>query len=654
MSTTDLFTSAGTFSWVCPAGVTSVQAECWGGGGGGDLDNANTKGGGGGGGGAYSKTNAITVVPGNSYQVIVGVAGTGGLGSGGSGTSGGDTSFTTTPDCLAKGGTHGSAASGGSGGVTSGGAVGDTKFVGGDGATSTITKTGGSGGGSSAGTAAIGGNGVAGSTTTGGAGGTAPLGGGAGGAGGDVSVVGVAGTAPGGGGGGGGKLAAIGGAGAAGKVALTYTGTVIPPVVTTYAGPSITLSPTAVSVNFVASPANPWNNAQSLLVRGDGNFASCVIRTDLIPDQLLISVTPPGSLTSALILGYAYELRLVSGSQGPTVTGIQFLPFSTSQAAALGGAEGVHEFLTSPADFGMAEYSTTELTNIIDKITFFQAGDSGPTGSSIGVGNLRTLGDLSGFTLWPYVNTLGLGLSAVLSADSADITVFYGPQARGDGWPLSITGVSAVSAATAGIALDATWGPETTINNVSRAQTIEDPSSTSSSDATQASTDKASQTQFYQYTFGSGALVNAVSRTRRDLWVLWRGRVSGGSQPRTEYVKLGELALCKSDGTVLIKAIGDSKIQYQGDLFKVNTQNNFHVESERDRSWVMDVSGLSDAQVTDLNTNGGRILIRFAIASGHNTTGNQQAVWLNGIQAVLSTDEVHSGTLKSKGLLMLS
>jgi hypothetical protein len=30
---TETFNTAGTFNWVCPGGVTSVQVECWGGGG---------------------------------------------------------------------------------------------------------------------------------------------------------------------------------------------------------------------------------------------------------------------------------------------------------------------------------------------------------------------------------------------------------------------------------------------------------------------------------------------------------------------------------------------------------------------------------------------------------------------------------------------
>src|SRR5262247_954414 len=82
-ATTDTYTTAGTFTWTCPAGVTSVQAEVWAGGGGGGAGNGVDTGGGGGGGGAYSKKNTIAVTPSTGYTVIVGAAGLAGTTSGG-------------------------------------------------------------------------------------------------------------------------------------------------------------------------------------------------------------------------------------------------------------------------------------------------------------------------------------------------------------------------------------------------------------------------------------------------------------------------------------------------------------------------------------------------------------------------------------------
>ena len=226
-ATTDTFTSSGT--WTAPAGVTSVDVEVWGGGGGGGGgEGDNSDGGGGGGGGAYSRTTSITVVPGTTYTVTVGAAGTAGA-TNGTGGAGGDSWFINTSTILAKGGTGGSAPVSDAGGVagTGGSAaagVGSIKFSGGDGGTGRNSSTGRGGpGGSSAGTAANGTNGPdPWSTCTAAA---APTGGGIGGDGGcNNSEDGFA-PASGNGGGGGGAAErdTAGGAGAPGLVNITYT-----------------------------------------------------------------------------------------------------------------------------------------------------------------------------------------------------------------------------------------------------------------------------------------------------------------------------------------------------------------------------------------------------------------------------------------------
>ena len=117
------FTTAGSFTWTAPAGVTSVCVVC--------------VGAGGAGGGALAYKNNITVVPGTGYAVVVGAPGSMGTGTTGSaagqntGTPGGDSSFTATHGTTtAQGGvtgpssvsTKGSPAGvydgGGSGGIT--------------------------------------------------------------------------------------------------------------------------------------------------------------------------------------------------------------------------------------------------------------------------------------------------------------------------------------------------------------------------------------------------------------------------------------------------------------------------------------------------------------------------------------------------------
>ena len=67
-----------TYTWICPAGVTSVSVVCVGGGGGGDAagsNNGNNNSVRGGGGGGLGWKNNIAVTPGNSYTVQVGNGG---------------------------------------------------------------------------------------------------------------------------------------------------------------------------------------------------------------------------------------------------------------------------------------------------------------------------------------------------------------------------------------------------------------------------------------------------------------------------------------------------------------------------------------------------------------------------------------------------
>lgn len=75
------FTTPGTYSWIAPAGVTSVSVVCVGGGGSGLAYHAttyygyNTYLGGGGAGGGLGWKNSIAVLPGNTYTVVVGSGG---------------------------------------------------------------------------------------------------------------------------------------------------------------------------------------------------------------------------------------------------------------------------------------------------------------------------------------------------------------------------------------------------------------------------------------------------------------------------------------------------------------------------------------------------------------------------------------------------
>jgi len=221
---TTTYTSSSTFT--VPAGVTELAVECWGGGGrGGTRSSGSNTQAGGGGGGAYAY-QMVTVVPGNTYTITVG------LGSTSAANSGGDSWFNNSGTVMAKGGssvpnnnTNGAA------GGTAASSVGSIRFNGGNGANSGNSF--GGGGGSSAGYTAAGGNapGL-------GLGGTAPAGGGAGGSGplGLFSTnSGGAGTVPGGAGGGGTRGfsgTGNGGSGANGRVIVSYytMGTCMPTV----------------------------------------------------------------------------------------------------------------------------------------------------------------------------------------------------------------------------------------------------------------------------------------------------------------------------------------------------------------------------------------------------------------------------------------
>ena len=71
-----------TGSWMAPAGITAVTAECWGAAGGGGGSDATAGSAGGGGGGGEYASQGLAVTPGNTYSFTVGSPGTGGNGSG--------------------------------------------------------------------------------------------------------------------------------------------------------------------------------------------------------------------------------------------------------------------------------------------------------------------------------------------------------------------------------------------------------------------------------------------------------------------------------------------------------------------------------------------------------------------------------------------
>jgi hypothetical protein len=151
------YTTAGTYSWTAPAGVTTVSVVCVGGGGSGGSQVFPKTGGGGGG---LGWKNAISVVPGQSYTVVVGVGG-----PNGSSGPGGNSYFINLSTVAGLGGAGGD--TGGAGGSFAG----DGGASGGNGGVP-ILSTNFSGGGGGAGgyrtrTVATSGNGGTDGTNTG-------------------------------------------------------------------------------------------------------------------------------------------------------------------------------------------------------------------------------------------------------------------------------------------------------------------------------------------------------------------------------------------------------------------------------------------------------------------------------------------------------
>lgn len=151
------YTTPGGYTWVAPAGVTSVSVVAVGGGSGGSPCNA-------GGAGGLGYRNNITVVPGNSYSVLVGLGRTGNASGQLSYFICGGSSSTGVAACAgskfgyggfwscatASGGGYGGNGSGNGGGGAGGyGPAGNTGGQGGNGGTATAGRCGAGGGGAS-------------------------------------------------------------------------------------------------------------------------------------------------------------------------------------------------------------------------------------------------------------------------------------------------------------------------------------------------------------------------------------------------------------------------------------------------------------------------------------------------------------------------
>jgi len=308
------FAVAGTYTWTCPSGVTTITVQCRGGGGGGGGV-ATTAGAasGGGAGGAYTSTT-YTVVPGTSYTGTVGAAGAGGLNTGTNGNIGGNSNFDGI-NIVAVGGPGGTGsttligAPGGTG--TTAGNTAGTNFAGGNGAAGTVSTIGGGGGGG-AGDANAGGNA---------AGSVAGIGGIAGGGNGATGVSNTAAppaaTAPGGGGCGNRRTITnrAGGAGGAGQVTVSFTNP--PPTIEPFLNqtfctaaypsayniiPDFSLIET-VAANFDIQAAN-----QTIVLTLPAGFA---FNTIVGAEAVTINTAPP-ALQDISIVGFSWTASAIT------------------------------------------------------------------------------------------------------------------------------------------------------------------------------------------------------------------------------------------------------------------------------------------------------------------------------------------------------
>jgi len=339
------YMASGVYEWIAPQGVTRIQVEAWGAGGRGGTRTSNGVGAGGGG-GAYSK-GVVTVIPGNTYYINVGVGSTVAPT-----TAASDSWFNSSNSApnsdnyvLAKGGSsvENNSNTGATGGLASAGYGNIIKYNGGYGYNGPNNNPNrGGGGGSSAGTGAAGNATTSGNSGT--PGGNAPGGGGNGGAGRNVNSQGDGnpGFAPGGGGGGAYRSYSgtrSGGAGANGQVlitiieadvAVTQTVNTITPVV----GDEITLTITvtnygpdpATNVNLVDMLPNGYTGT-GLDTGGKGSVdflnATWIIGTLAVDEvaQMIVTATvnPTGNYTNTATIT-ADESDLNPGNNQSSVT----------------------------------------------------------------------------------------------------------------------------------------------------------------------------------------------------------------------------------------------------------------------------------------------------------------------------------------------
>ncbi|MGO4773867.1 hypothetical protein ACEN2I_19635 [Flavobacterium sp. W22_SRS_FK3] len=404
--TTLTFSTPTTSTFKVPAGVTSLNVECWGGGGsgGGVYNLVSLFGGGGGGGGAYSKVPTFVVTPGAVLNYKVG---NGGIGvNGADGLTGETTNFSTVNALGGVGGKNGNSGNGagGAGGIASTGT--GTFYSGGAGAlarTILVTVLSSGGGGGSAGTAANGNN--ASTNLLNANGGAAVTGGGAGASG--MTLIGGGngntGSSP--GGGGGGALGLLnsnfkGGNGGKGQIKVTYTcptyaltaaTTAVDvctaigstSVVTLTGGSSLPNGDYVVTYNRSSPSLNGTGLTAPMSVTGGTGIGTFTAEglTALGPSTITVTNLTSESCTNTISTNNTATITVSSASVGGTVTGTSSVcSGSTSGLLTLSGYTGtITEWQQGNDLFGLIVWETINHTSStytsepLTETTYFRA-----------------------------------------------------------------------------------------------------------------------------------------------------------------------------------------------------------------------------------------------------------------------------------------
>ena len=395
-STTETFTTAGTYSWSCPSTASNIYVEAWGGGGAGGGDTTdNSVAGAGGGGGAYAASTVSLSCPGN-FSYTVGAGGSAGTGNGG---VGGDSSFDTSGVNVKGGGGGGSEGGSPGAGGSAAASNGTTKYNGGDGADNNAST--GGGGGGSAGPSSDG------NDATGQTGATAVTDGGPGGNGGSTGTNGSApATGPGGGGGGAGDKDGSGasrnrsgGPGRPGQIKITYDS-----IVTTY---TVTIKLQEDNGSF-----GSWTDKQTIV-----NAVSSVTT----PTRTRVSFTPTdgrhyrivGSVSNAANTYDIYNAKVVATQTGTVITKTESRYLVANTLLSSG---------TAPQNFD-TYFDPDEIGNDASTTYYHEAAGAASSSSSI---KLQTdpnssPSDISNSTLTPSNYAITTAISAPSSAQTVDV-----------------------------------------------------------------------------------------------------------------------------------------------------------------------------------------------------------------------------------------